>query len=257
MRLRICVVPVCLLLALSLAACASTLSPRAATYGQAAAGDEGDVGETGDSSDTTVSAQEPLRAERKTLRASRARCWSGCGLPCEEGLTSCVLFRAVGGVSFVEGDDPGDSCSYFGADVGRTFCGTECGCWGVDLFYRTHSTRFDRVVATGATGRDAGRFHHLGIKATYERSIRKSRFYWWAGVGPEYFWTDDYQDNDSGFGVFGEAGLGYIVSRNWRVRAGVNLHGFDTDVGRLNAVNDGSSRWLWAIAPVIEIEGKF
>jgi hypothetical protein len=183
--------------------------------------------------------------------AAPARAWSGCGLPCADGLSQWHV-RGVLGYAFYEGDDPADSCLYWGFDVGRTFC----GCWGLDLFYRYHSGQFDRAGG-GPITEDGGAFHHIGVKATYERAFGQSRFYWWAGIGPEYFWTEDYIQDDSGFGIFGEAGIGYVLSRNFRLRLGVNVHAMDTDVGRLNPADDGESRWLFVIAPVVELELAF
>jgi hypothetical protein len=186
-----------------------------------------------------------------------------CRLPCEDGISRWHV-RPVVGYAFFEGTDPADSCNYYGVDVGRTFC----GCWGLDAFYRVNSGRFRRLVferdaagmLTGRTGvaRDGGWMHHFGIKLTWERSLgQDSRFYYWFGVGPEYFTTVDYVRNDRGFGVFGELGVGYLFSRNIRFRLGVNVHGLDTSVTRFDPANDGRTRWLWIIAPVGEVEIDF
>ena len=183
---------------------------------------------------------------------------SGCRLPCEEGLSQWHV-RGVGGVVLYEGDDPGEDCGYLGLDVGRTFC----GCWGVDAFYRWNSGEFDTFrpsrgnPGTLVFGQDGGDWHHFGLKLTYESSFNNSRFYWWAGAGPEYFTTSDYDDDDEGFGVFGELGIGYVVSPTWRIRAGVNVHGVDTKVTRELPINDGKRRFLWLIAPVLEVEASF
>jgi hypothetical protein len=160
--------------------------------------------------------------------------------------------RGVIGYAFYAGTDPADPCLYWGADLGRTFC----GCWGLDLFYRYNSGVFERDNDPRAT-EDGGAWHHFGIKFTFEGSFNRSRLYWWAGVGPEYFLTDDYLFDDDGFGIFGEAGLGYVVNQNFRIRLGVNVHGMDTDVTRKDPANDGDSRWLWIIAPVLEAEIDF
>lgn len=185
------------------------------------------------------------------VEAARAdACTPSCRLPCEEGISTWHA-RALGGLAFAEGTDPPKDCGYLGADLGRTFCGSACGCWGVDLFYRTHQGRFDRAPGGG---KDGGRFHHLGVKATWERSLGRSRLYGYAGAGPEFFWTDDYRDDDSGFGAFAEAGVGYRLTRNLRVRAGLNVHGLDTDVARRSAADDGDGRWLWIVAPSVGIE---
>ena len=60
-----------------------------------------------------------------------------------------------------------------------------------------------------------------------------------------------------GFEVYGELGLGYVLSETFRVRVGLNVHGADTDTGRRLAVNKGSDRWLWLLAPVAELEIDF
>lgn len=182
--------------------------------------------------------------------AAPARCWSGCGLPCSDGLSQWHV-RGVLGYAFYEGEDAPSECLYWGFDVGRTFC----GCWGLDLFYRYHAGRFDRDG--GAVTKDGGGFNEIGVKATYESSFGKSRFYWYAGLGPEYFWTTDFLNDDSGFGIFAELGVGYVINQTFRVRAGLDFHALDTDVGRRNPADDGQSRWLYVIAPVIGIEIAF
>lgn len=75
------------------------------------------------------------------------------------------------------------------------------------------------------------------------------------GAGPEYWWNSDCLRSDSG--VYADAGLGYILSSHTRLRAGVNLHGLSTDTGRQSPADDGDARWLWAIAPVVEIEFRW
>ena len=172
-------------------------------------------------------------------------CRPTCGLPCENGCSDWH-FRALVGLSSWSGTDPGDDCCYYGADIGHT----RCNCWGVDAFWRHHTAHFDR----DPSGADGGTWNHLGVKATYEHSLGGGRLYGWAGAGPEYWWTSDYLHDDSGFGVFGEAGLGYILDSHIKVRAGVNLHGLSTDTGRRDPGDDGSARWLWLVAPVVEIE---
>jgi hypothetical protein len=178
------------------------------------------------------------------------RCYSGCGLPCADGISQWHV-RGVLGYAFAFGDDPPNECLYWGLDLGRTFC----GCWGLDLFYRYHSGQFDRANLPQPT-KDGGEWHHVGAKFTYEFGFG-GRWYGWAGIGPEYWWTNDFLNDDSGFGVFGELGVGYVINQSWRVRAGVNVHGLDTDVTRENPANDGQSRWLWFVAPVIEVEFSF
>lgn len=180
------------------------------------------------------------------------RTYSGCGLPCEQGISMWHV-RGVVGRAFFEGTDPAEDCTYFGTDVGRTFC----GCWGLDAYYRYNSGRFTRDVAAGRF-LDGGEWHHIGAKFTYEKGFgTNSRFFGWGGIGGGYFWTDKYIANDSGPEVFGEAGVGYILNKNWRIRAGVNVHGMDTEVTRRLPVDDGQSRWLWILAPVAEVEADF
>lgn len=183
--------------------------------------------------------------------AAPARTWSGCKLPCADGISMWHV-RGVLGEAWSFGDDPIDNCLYWGADLGRTFC----GCWGMDAFYRYHSGQLDRQNL-GDPRKDGGSWNHVGVKLTYESQLGSSRFYWWVGAGPEYFWTKDYLTNDTGFGVFAEAGVGYLINQNLRIRAGVNAHGLDTDVTREFPADDGQSRWLWILAPVIELEIDF
>jgi hypothetical protein len=182
------------------------------------------------------------------------RCAPGCGLPCMSGQSLWHL-RGVFGHVFYEGDDPADDCDYWGVDIGRTFC----GCWGLDAYYRWNSGKFDRNDPASLMVKDGGDWHHVGLKLTMERPLggASSRFYWWAGLGAGYFWTEDYLDDDSGIEGFAELGLGYMLSRNLRLRAGVNVHGMDTSVTRRSPANDGQSRWLWLIAPVVEVELDF
>ena len=199
--------------------------------------------------------QQPVCPPAQPQCLPACREWSGCGLACADGLSQWHI-RGVVGQVFFEGTDAPDSCDYAGIDIGRTFC----GCWGVDVFYRWHSGQLDRLQ-NGMVMRDGSEFpdgfHHVGVKLTYESAIGNSKWFLWGGAGPEYFWTEGYINNDSGFGVYGEAGIGYVFNRNFRVRGGVNVHGFDTDVTRLNPADDGDSRWLWAIAPVIQLEVNF
>ena len=173
-----------------------------------------------------------------------------CGLPCENCRWNWRV-RVVGGYPFQFGDDAGEACClYLGADFGRNFCGT---CFAVEGFFRTHGEKFD----VEGYGVDSGRFNHVGVKAYYERSFNKGKLYWWVGAGPEYFWTTDYLENDSGFGVYAEAGIGYILSENWRIRAGINMHADYTSVARDLIVDSGKDRWLFTVAPVISLEFDF
>lgn len=186
------------------------------------------------------------------------RCGNGLyGLPCESGCGTWHA-RVAGGAGFYLGaDSDGSACSYFGADVGRTW---PC-CVGVDVFYRTFGGRFDRAVLTpGApafVGDDVGRFHVVGAKATYERSIRNSRWSWYAGAGPVFFWTQDYLADDDGVGGFGEAGVGYRLGRRWRLRSGLEVHALSTSAARLKAASNNTKRPLWLLAPVLQIEFSF
>jgi hypothetical protein len=182
------------------------------------------------------------------------RAWPGCGLPCEYGISMWHV-RAVGGFAWFTGDDPGEGCMYWGADIGRTFC----GCWGLDAFYRYNPVKFDRLVGpAGGMDQDGGVIHHVGVKLTYEKSIANSKFYVWGGIGPEFWWTQDLLDDDSGFGAFGEIGLGYILNRTFRIRGGLNAHWMpDIAAGRFNPADDGEGRALWVFAPVLELEVDF
>jgi len=173
-----------------------------------------------------------------------------CGLPCENGAAPGWHVRAVAGLTTWFGTDAGDDCAYFGADFGRSFCNT---CWGIDVFWRGHTAQFER----SPVGEDGGMWNHVGVKATFEKSFGGSRWYGWVGAGPEYFWTSDYLHDDSGFGVYGEAGIGYVVNRNLRIRAGFGVHGMDTDAGRFSPAEDGESRWLWVLAPMVGLELDF
>jgi hypothetical protein len=181
-----------------------------------------------------------------------ARVYNGCWPPCNDGI-SMWHARILGGPVFSAGTDHFDSCIYYGLDVGRTFC----GCWGLDAYLRYNSGRFDRGLGAQAF-KDGGEWYHAGAKVTFEKSFgRSSKLFAWGGLGAGYFTTKKYVRNDSGFEVFGEAGLGYNLSRNWAVRAGLNVHGMSTDVTRRDPANDGQSRWLWILAPVVELEGRF
>jgi hypothetical protein len=160
--------------------------------------------------------------------------------------------RAVAGLSFYTGEDPAEQCIYWGFDLGRT----HCGCWGYDLYYRYSSGVFDRNDPP--IEEDGGAIHHLGLKLTMERGLgTNSRFYVWGGLGAGWFWTQDYVNDDDGFEGYAEVGLGYVVSRNIRIRGGLNMHVFDTEVTRENPADDGESRWLWLFAPVLEVEVAF
>ncbi len=176
-------------------------------------------------------------------------CSTGCIVPCDPCRPRWHA-RAVGGFAYWMGEDSGEECAYFGADLGRKFCNS---CWSVDAFWRTQSAQFPR----DPSGEDGGTWNHVGVKASHERSLGGGRWFAWAGAGPEYFWTSDYVNDDSGLGVFAEAGIGYIVNRNWRIRAGVDVHGMNTDAGRRSIADDGDSRWLWVVSPVIGLEFDF
>ena len=176
-----------------------------------------------------------------------------CGLPCADGISQWHV-RGVVGIATFSGTDSAENCNYYGLDVGRTFC----GCWGLDFYYRYNSGRFTREPIPGRTFKDGGEYQHFGAKLTYERGFgRNSRFYGWGGIGAGYFTTSKYIANDDGAEIFGELGVAYVLSRNWRLRAGVNVHGMDTKVTRRLPANDGQKRQLWIIAPVVEIEYSF
>ncbi len=181
--------------------------------------------------------------------------WNGCGLPCANGISTWHV-RGVVGRAFFSGTDAPEDCGYAGVDVGRTFC----GCWGLDAFYRWNSGQFHRLT-NGQAGLDGAEFsegmHHVGMKLTYESSFGNSKFFWWGGAGPEYFWSEGYDVNDTGFGIYAELGIGYVVNRSFRIRAGINVHGLDTDITRRDPADDGQSRWLWVLAPVVQLEIDF
>ncbi|MDF1702389.1 MAG: hypothetical protein P1V36_14665 [Planctomycetota bacterium] len=180
------------------------------------------------------------------------RCYNGCGLPCAQGISMWHV-RGVVGLATFAGTDSAEPCIYYGVDIGRTFC----GCWGLDLYYRYNSGRFTREPTPGITFKDGGEWHHVGVKFTYEWGIGSSPFYLWGGIGGGYFWTDEYIANDDGPEVFLEGGVAWNLGRNWAIRAGVNAHGMNTSVTRRLPANDGQDRFLWIIAPVIELEGRF
>lgn len=179
-------------------------------------------------------------------------CYSGCGLPCASGYGD-VHVRAVGGWVFFSGDNEPDDTYYFGVDFGWTW---PC-CWGVDVFWRAMCAEFDdmRQTITGGpviTGDDSGMINAIGAKFTYQHSFGNSRVYWYAGIGPMYWWTTSYADNDEGFGGFAELGIGYVIDMHWRVRAGVEGMAMYTELG-----NDDDERWLFPVAGVLEIEFAF
>ena len=185
------------------------------------------------------------------------RGWCGCGLPCKYG--SQWVIRGVAGWPFWIGTDAPDPCLYWGVDVGRT----HCGCWGWNIYYRWSGCEFERAPApdlppgTTYTSKHDGVIHHLGAKATYDFGFGESKFYAWAGLGAGYFWTEGLLENDDGWELFAELGVGYVLSRNWKIRAGVNAHGADVSAGRKYSSEIGESRWLWLVAPVIELEVSF
>ncbi len=182
-----------------------------------------------------------------------ARCWSGCRLPCEDGI-SMWHARAVFGYALYSGTDAPSHCGYWGVDLGRTFC----GCWGLDGFFRMNSGRFDRQDPLFGLREDGGYFYHVGAKFTWQRSFHNnSRFYYWLGVGPEYFWTGDYLTKDSGLGAYGEIGFGYLVTQNVRLTLGLDVHADHTDVTRFDPANDGQKRWIFTFAPNLGVEVDF
>ena len=193
-----------------------------------------------------------------------------CGLPCERGQSDWHV-RVLGGVPFMVGTDAGEGCYYLGADIGTT----RCNCIGFDAFYRMMNCDDERVSPAGPRtsptgrraiparfdrdefGKDGGLIQFVGLKATYEKSFGGSNLYGWVGAGPEYFWTNKYIDNDSGFGGFAEAGVGWRLGSWGAVRLGVDIHGDNTSVTRKAVAHSGDSRFLWTIAPTIGMEFDF
>lgn len=201
--------------------------------------------------------QAPARATLPSQLSSNplanarySRVWDGSGLPSDNGISMWYL-TGVFGRSFHFGDDAADPCWYWGFDSGRSFCGN----WGMDAFYRYHSGQYERDQV-GQPSMDGGSTNHVGFKLTYDIPLAGD-FYVWTGAGPEYWWTQDYLNDDSGVGVYAESGLGWVITRNLRLRAGVNVHGMDSDVTRKDPANDGQSRWLWVVAPVVQAEFAF
>ncbi|MFV1958463.1 MAG: hypothetical protein ACC662_03515, partial [Planctomycetota bacterium] len=176
------------------------------------------------------------------------RRWSGCGLPSDDGI-SMWHARILGGRAFYSGIDKPEDCGYLGADFGRTFCGG----WGLDAFYRRNSGQAPRL-GDFRLNKDGGYMNHVGAKLTWQRSFGRSRFYGWLGAGPEYFWTEEYLANDTGWGFLAEVGIGYVLSKNWRILLGLEFHGDKTSAGRLEAKDDGTSRWLWTWVPILGVE---
>lgn len=195
-----------------------------------------------------------------------------CGLPCERGESDWHV-RALAGVPFQYGTDAGDGCFYWGVDVGTT----RCNCVGFDAFYRTMTCDNDpsslgpitSPTAQAASraipveydrngyGKDGGQTQFVGLKVTYQSSFGGSSFYGYGGIGPEYFWTEKYIDNDSGFGGFAEVGIGWKFASWGSLRAGVDIHGDSTSVTRKDASNSGDSRFLWTVAPNLGLEIDF
>lgn len=194
----------------------------------------------------------PVLSTTRGVWTTPERCYTGCGLPCAQGISMWHI-RPVVGLSTFHGDDEGDPCTYWGVDIGRTFC----GCWGLDLYYRYNSGQFTREPTPGATFEDGGEWHHIGVKFTYDIPFGRGPFSAFAGIGGGYYWTDKYIANDDGPEVFLEGGVAWHLGRNWALRAGVNVHGMDTKVTRRLPQNDGQRRWLWLVAPVIELEARF
>lgn len=194
----------------------------------------------------------PVASATRNVWTVPERSYSGCGLPCAQGISTWHVRPVVGYATF-HGDDEGDPCTYWGLDVGRTFC----GCWGLDLYYRYNSGQFIREPTPGVTFKDGGEWHHVGVKFTYDVPFGSGPFSGFAGIGAGYYWTDKYIANDDGPEIFLEAGVAWHLNRTWAVRGGVNIHGMDTKVTRRSPADDGKSRWLWIVAPVIELEARF
>ncbi len=185
-----------------------------------------------------------LLGERRVRRRVR--------LACERGRGQWHL-RAKSGWAWWFGSDSGDSGAVAGADLGYTFD----GCVGVDVFYRFAATRNDRTTG-GTTIEDAGDFHFLGLKATYESQITSTGpWFFWAGLGGGYQWSARFMNNDTGFGLLGDAGIGYLASRNIRIRFGVQIEALLTSAGRNDPIDDGTKRWLTSVAPTLGVEFDF
>lgn len=204
-------------------------------------------------------AELPAAPAPQTVYYSQgARGWNdGCGLPCENGCGDWHV-RAVGGWPFiVDPDGDMDGCYYFGADAGYTW---PC-CWGIDVFFRTFSGESEREVPIAGAptylGTDVGEWYTIGVKATWQNSINNSKWFYYAGIGPEFFFTQNYVADDEGFGGFAELGLGYRFNRHWRVRGGVDVHGLITSAAQKNPADDGDDRLVWVFAPVIQVEFNF
>ena len=181
--------------------------------------------------------------------------------------------RALGGFPFFAGTDPGKGCNYWGVDIGTT----RCNCVGVDAFWRVMSCSDvlsssgpgTSPTANGAPrtaaakferdgyGEDGGTMQFLGVKVTYEKSISGSPIYWYGGIGPEYFWTQSYIDDDDGFGGFAETGLGWRFASWGALRLGLDIHGDYTSVTRKAVSNSGQDRLLWTFAPNLGVEIDF
>ena len=102
---------------------------------------------------------------------------------------------------------------------------------------------------------DAGDIHFIGAKLTYEQSFsRDSPLYIWAGIGPGWFKTRRFAQDDDGFGMLGEVGLGYVINDTFRLRLGTNIMALNTRAGRMLPANDGSRRWVTTVAVVAGIE---
>ncbi len=173
-------------------------------------------------------------------------------LPCER-LRDTWTILGKAGWAFTAGSDSGDSSWYAGFDVTRWFD----GCFGVGLYYRFSAQSFDRLV-TGGTLEDAGGFHHLGLKLSYQSTFRRGGpWFWWAGLGIGWFASTGYQRNHEAFEGYGEAGIGYLFARRSRLRLGVDMLVTDTKAGRYDPSRDGNSRLLWWFAPSLSIEYDF
>lgn len=173
-------------------------------------------------------------------------------LPCER-LRDVWSIQGIGGWAFTAGSDAGDDNFIAGFDVTRWWD----GCFGLGLYYRYTAQTFDRRVPGGIL-EDAGGFHHLGIKLSYQSTFSPgSAWYWWAGLGFGWFGTAEYQRDHSGFEGYGAAGIGYLFHRRMRLRAGLDLHVTPTKAGRFDPGRDGSTRILWWFNPHIALEFDF
>jgi hypothetical protein len=164
--------------------------------------------------------------------------------------------RAAGGATWLDGMGQASGAeATFGLDLGGTWRNGLC--W--DVSWRTHevgrqTTRLqnpsqppDPIFNPQIVTMESGRLHQLGLKAGWEspRGPGDRRPGAFAMAGPEAWWTDGLTDDDSGFGVQAEAGVLWRAGRDAVLRAGVAVHGADTDFA-------GGS--FWTVGPFVALE---